>query len=300
MSTLLNCLLAMVMASSASLAEQRQQSNQLSIARERARPPFEAGLQYLQREDFAAAVKSFQQATDIDSTFDMAYYMLGRTQMMTKSYVSAIIALSRCRDLHLAEASTRTLSRQEVQQKRRQRVDEINERITQLEAQASSSRYGDQVRNEIRMLQERKRQIEDAERELTPERAVPAYVSLSLGSAYFRAGRLADAEQAYRATIGADPKVGEAHSNLAVVYMETGRYDEAERAVIAAEKAGLRVVPALKDEIKKRRSRQSPIGTLNRHSPIGIALANRHSPIGNAQICSTSICARCSLPLKSM
>ena len=255
MSTLFYCLLGLVLASGVSVADQRQQSSQVSPARERARPPFEAGLEYLQNEDFAAAVRSFQQATAIDETFDMAYYMLGRTQMMTKSYASAIIALSRCRDLHLAEASTRTLSRQEVQQQRRRRVDEINDRITLLEAQASSSRYGDQVRNEIRMLQERKRQIEDAERELTPDRAVPAYVSLSLGSAYFRAGRLEEAEHAYRATVAADPKVGEAHSNLAVVYMETGRYDEAERAVKAAEKAGMRVNPELKAEIARRKEK---------------------------------------------
>lgn len=257
LSTLLPSVLALLMAGSVSIVLQRQQSAQISAARERARQPYEAGIQHLQREDFAAAVKSFQQATELDPTFDMAYYMLGRAHMMMKSYAPAIVALSRCRDLHLAEASSRTLSRQEVQQQRRRRVDEINDRITQLEAQVNSSRYGDQIRNEIRMLQERKRQIEDAERELTPERAVPAYVSLSLGSAYFRAGRLADAEQAYRATIAADPKVGEAHSNLAVVYLETGRYDEAERAVKAAEKAGMRVNPELKAEIARRKQKTS-------------------------------------------
>jgi Flp pilus assembly protein TadD len=82
---------------------------------------------------------------------------------------------------------------------------------------------------------------------------VPAYVSLALGSAYFRSGKLPEAEQAYLATVAADSKVGEAHNNLAVVYMETGRYDQAEKAVKAAEKAGLKVPQALKDEIQKRK-----------------------------------------------
>ena len=59
--------------------------------------------------------------------------------------------------------------------------------------------------------------------------SVPSFVSLALGSAFFRLGRLADAEREYKATIAADPKTGEAHSNLAVVYLQTGRFDDAEK-----------------------------------------------------------------------
>jgi hypothetical protein len=36
--------------------------------------------------------------------------------------------------------------------------------------------------------------------------------------------------------------------------MQTGRLDAAERAVRSAEQTGFRVQPALKDEIKKRKS----------------------------------------------
>ncbi len=54
-------------------------------------------------------------------------------------------------------------------------------------------------------------------------------MSLALGSAYFRAERFADAEREYKAAIAADSKAGEAHNNLAVVYLQTGRYDEAEQ-----------------------------------------------------------------------
>lgn len=63
---------------------------------------------------------------------------------------------------------------------------------------------------------------------------------------------MAEAEAAYKAAVAADSKVGEAHSNLAVVYMETRRFSEAERAVAAAERAGYRVHPDLKKEIKAR------------------------------------------------
>lgn len=246
---------AIVLLAAAPAVAQRQQSVQ-DLQRERARQPYEAGLQYMQREAFEAAIRSFEQATDLDPTFDMAYYMLGRTHLVTRSYAAAIVALTKCRDLHLAESTKQLLNRQEIQSQRRRRVDEMNELIGQVQqAIQAGGRDADRLRAQLSMLQERKRQVEDAERQFTSEQAVPAFVSLSLGSAYFRANRLAEAEEGYRATIAADPKVGEAHNNLAVVYMETGRFDEAERAIRNAEKVGFRVSPALKDEVKKRRSR---------------------------------------------
>ena len=82
----------------------------------------------------------------------------------------------------------------------------------------------------------------------------PAEVSLALGSAYFRSGSLADAEREYLAALAVSPKFGEAHNNLAVVYMLTGRIREAEAAVEKAEAAGFRVNPQLKKDIKARKN----------------------------------------------
>jgi Tfp pilus assembly protein PilF len=236
-------------------AAQRQQSVQVDATRERAREPYQAGLKHLQAEAFEQAARSFQDAIDIDPTFDMAFYMLGRTHMHMKRYAPAIVALTRCRELHQVEASAQSLSRQDIQHQRRRRIDELNDRISSLTQalQTAPPNAAAQIQNELRLLEESRRQIEDAERQLSPAQAVPAFVSVSLGSAYFRAGRLPEAEEAYLAAIAADPKAGEAHNNLAVVYMETGRLDKAEQAVRSAERAGLRVSPALKDEIKRRK-----------------------------------------------
>lgn len=66
-------------------------------------------------------------------------------------------------------------------------------------------------------------------------------------------GNRAEAEKAYKEAITADARIGEAHNNLAVVYLETGRLDEAERAIAAAEKAGFKVQAQLKEEIRNRR-----------------------------------------------
>ncbi len=77
-------------------------------------------------------------------------------------------------------------------------------------------------------------------------------MSLALGSAYFRLQKWPDAEREYRAALAANPKSGEAYNNLAVVYLQTGRFKEADDAVKAAEKAGYTVHPQLKQDIKAK------------------------------------------------
>ena len=90
------------------------------------------------------------------------------------------------------------------------------------------------------------------------EEPVPSFVSLSLGSALFRAERYPEAELAYKAAIKADDKGGEAHNNLAVLYLMQSRYTDAMVEVKAAEKAGFRVNPELKDEIKGKMGSEGP------------------------------------------
>lgn len=235
-----------------------QQSIVTNASRERAREPYETGLAHLRNEALESAVKSFQEAVALDGTFDMAYYMLGRTHMALRNYVSAVQALQKCRDLYQADSTRQFTNKQERQRVLRDRIRDIDQLIEDTRSAASlptnvTRRF--QLLEQARQYEERKRQLQDLERNdtLQSTNPVPAYVSLALGSAYFRSGKLQDAEQAYLATVAVDPKVGEAHNNLAVVYMETGRFDQAEKAVQAAEKSGLKVQQALKDEIRKRK-----------------------------------------------
>jgi len=85
---------------------------------------------------------------------------------------------------------------------------------------------------------------------------VPAFVSLALGSAYFRLDRLADAEREFRAAVAVDPKFGEAHSNLALVCLLTGRAAEAQEHVRTAEEAKFTVNPELKRQIREAVARR--------------------------------------------
>jgi tetratricopeptide (TPR) repeat protein len=226
-----------------------QQSN---AARERAMRPYRMGLEYLRAEAWVEAAKAFQQAIDTDETFEMAYYGLGRAQMPQRKYAEAVTAFVRSRDLFQAHAGRHFTNQQEAQRYRQDRVVEIDEVIRQYQQGPQSFRTAEA----IRQLEQQKRDIRDRiERgmNITIENSVPAYLSLALGSAYFRLGNVADAEREYKAAIAADPKTGEAHSNLAVVYLETGRFTEAEQSVAAAEKAGFKVNPQLKQDIKDRK-----------------------------------------------
>jgi tetratricopeptide (TPR) repeat protein len=225
---------------------------QVTPERERARSHYRKGWELMRVEAWTDAEREFQSAIDIDPQFEDAYYSLGRAEMALKKYADAINAYSKSRDLYRAQAGRQFSNQQDAQRYRQDRLTEIDEMIRQ----AQSGPQGLASQERMRQLQEYRRQLQlNFQRggNITIENSVPAFVSLALGSAYFRAGKLEDAEREYKAAVAIDPKTGEAHSNLAVVYFETGRYDEAERSVAAAEKAGYKVHPQLKEDIKKRR-----------------------------------------------
>ena len=225
---------------------------QIRSGREKAFLHYRVGLENLRAEAFEAAAAAFQQAISLDDQFDLAYFGLGRANMGLRRYVQAASAFERCRDLYLTHAGRQFSNAQEAQRYRRERIEEIDETLRQY----ATARQTSQVQYAVRQLNDQKRQLQDALQRganITIQATVPNWVSLALGSAYFRGGRLGDAEHAYKAAITADPGTGEAHSNLAVVYLETGRYDEAEKSVKAAERAGFRVNPQLKQDIKDRR-----------------------------------------------
>jgi len=228
-------------------------SVQTTGARDRARAPYNVGLENMHAEAWDEAVKSFRSAIEIDPTFEMAFYMLGRANMGQKKYADAIGAYEKCRDLYRAQVGRQFTNAQERQRDRETRLREIDEVIRSYQASPQTL----QIQDAIRQLQNQRRELDEALKRgnttMTLETSVPAYVSTSLGSAYFRSGRLQDAEREYKAAIAADAKAGEAYSNLAVVYMETGRIGDAEKSVKLAEKVGFKVHPQLKEDIKNRR-----------------------------------------------
>lgn len=253
---LICCLLTLALAVPPSIAGSQQSLVDYS-ARERAKAPYEAGIAHLRKEAFEAALKSFQQAVELDPSFDMAHYMLGRTHMVVRNYVAASVALNRARELFQADSTRQFTNKQERQQITRDRIRDLEQLIEDTRNAADlpanvTRRFS--MLQDVRLYEERKRQLQDADRNegMRSTTAVPAFVSLALGSAYFRTGKLREAEEAYLAAVSTDPRIGEAHNNLAVVYYETGRFREAEQAVRAAEKAGVKVHPDLKSDIARK------------------------------------------------
>lgn len=210
------------------------------------------GQQALQQERYDEAEHAFKTALDLDSRLELALYGLGQTYMATKRYGEAVQAYSRCRATFHANESDRLASNVDAER----RLDDQIRSLRDLRRGLESGRQRtpnlatalSQIDSEIRQLEGLRRR--------TPGSApvTPSYISVALGSAFFRTNAFADAEQEWRNALAVDPTLGEVHSNLAVVLMLTHRYDEAGREIELAEKLGFKVNPKLKDDLKNRRN----------------------------------------------
>jgi tetratricopeptide (TPR) repeat protein len=202
-------------------------------------------------EDFAKAATEFRMATRLDPGYTMAYYSLGQANMALGRYDEAATAYESCRETIVARSKLNVEQRGESRQAR---ADEL------LDIEAAILRWGGPEgppNIQTMRLEERKRLLEQQqEKDAISAVGVPAELSVALGSAYFRLKRLEDAEREYRAAITAGDQTGAAHNNVAVIYMMTERYAEAQQSVQWAEDAGFRVDPRFKEDLEKRAAAQ--------------------------------------------
>jgi tetratricopeptide (TPR) repeat protein len=210
---------------------------------------YQQGQAALHNEKYDEAEREFQTSIKLDPSFELARYGLGQTFMAVKRYKDAITAFIACRDV--VHANNATDATDETARQRR-----IDDTITALEDQKRlyqqpgrsggspmAKSFLQQIDIQLSTLKE------ERHRPASAETATPAWLSLALGSAYFRIDDLANAEQEYRNAITVNPKLGEAHNNLAVVYLTTGRAKDAAAELDAAEKAGYKVNPQLKEDV---------------------------------------------------
>jgi Tfp pilus assembly protein PilF len=211
------------------------------------------GQENLRAEKWDLAEREFKETVKLEPALELGHYGLGQVYMATKRYPAAVDAYLACRVAYnsnvAARASDDILAQRRLDDQIRTLEDERavigGQRVNATNNNASA----DLDRRIADLKSQRFHDIKGAP-------PVPAWISVALGSAYFRSGAMADAEREYRAALDVDPKLGEAHNNLAVVYMLTKRFDEADAEIKAAEKSGFKVNPQLKEDLKKAAGRR--------------------------------------------
>jgi len=225
---------------------------------DRARRHYEAGWQLYRHEDWAGAVKEFEQSIAAMPTFAEGYYAVGRAQLAQRHFVNAIAAFAKCRDLYTTNAGDDLVRQTNGTHRLEELIQEQKIVLQQLQSSGPTSKSNQTLQLSIATVQNKINQLElarDRNQNVVLDVDVPFYVPLSLGAAYFRSERFAEAEREFKTAIDANSKSGEAHNNLAVLYMTTGRIDEAAAEVKLAEKTGFRVNPQFKDDLASRRKR---------------------------------------------
>jgi Flp pilus assembly protein TadD len=206
---------------------------------------FREGQQLLASEQFERAADAFSSAIAKDGLLTVAHYGLGQAYMNLERFADAVRAYKGCIDASRVLHGLRQTNQFEVD---RQRQDSIR---------ALKETLGPNVKMDPLKRTQVEQQLRDLENQRTSIDApfqAPAELLLALGSAYFRNGDREEAEIEWKAAIAVNPKLGQAHNNLAVIYMQSGQFDEAEQELKLAEKSGFRVNPQFKEDLKKKKA----------------------------------------------
>jgi tetratricopeptide (TPR) repeat protein len=233
--------------STAAVAFGQGQSGE-EISRRQALQHYRSGQDLMFAERFPEAEKEFSAAIQLDPQLTLAHYGLGQSLMAQKRYAPAVQAFIGCRD---AFARLAALRQNDVAASERRIDDEMRElRESVVRVRTGQIKFASEAM--ALQLEKRLEELELMRKGRGPDRLqTPAEVSLALGSAYYRSGRGQDAEREWVAAVTVNPKLGEAHNNLAVLYLTTGRKKEAEDSIKAAERARFRVNPQLKEDIRR-------------------------------------------------
>ena len=239
--------LAALVLTTAAAAVPAAQSLASDVDRRAALGHFRTGMELLGAERWEQAVEAFQQAATRDPLFVDAYYGMGQGYMGMTRFASAIRAytqsLDAARSLHGLRQRDRVLADRQIDDEIRELQDSVR--------RAQSGQIKGIGAMTVTRFEARIQELERDRSSLGGPFEPPAGVLLAMGSAHFRNGDTAEAEREWSEAAKLNPKLGEAWNNLAVIYMQTERKREASDAVSRAERAGFRVNPRLKDDIKR-------------------------------------------------
>jgi len=252
------------------------------LAQENAQSPaaltaFRAGQEAFQKEDFDAAAAQFKAAIAADPRFAAAYCALGQTDLTTRRYPEAVDALVQCKAATERQIAGQASKRAEQERAMDREIIELRDSINLI--RSGTVKSADE--NTILRIEERLRKLEQERNRGAAERAaVPPPILFALGTAYLRVGNLEGAERELQQAVKQQPAFGDAHNNLAAVYVGLGRWEEAAREVQLAEGAGRPVSPALKADIAARHSSVpvAPSGSASTPAPAAAEAAPPSPP----------------------
>jgi tetratricopeptide (TPR) repeat protein len=240
-------------------------AEQSSVARDEAFRLYAAGQLAALEERWDEARGQLQHAAELDASLAPVHFALGQAHMALRQYAAAVMAFTDCRwalrclresgsrsagdALALRiDDSIRTLE-EIIRRSERERLARSAMGWQELNRSAPAPLGRSNV--ELHQLESQVAELREWRKNMGAE---PPQLPLSLGNAHFNAGALAEAEVEYEAALRMRPGWGDALNNLSVVYMLTGRLEEAEQAMKQAANAGVPVNPRMKDEISKRKA----------------------------------------------
>ena len=216
---------------------------------------YRAGQEFMAAEKFDRAAEEFSNAIQNDNLFSLAYYFLGQAYGNQQRYASAIKAYQECIESCRAIYAMRQTNRFEVEKRRDDDIRELRETVAVMQAQARRS-PGSGLALRAIQVEQQLHNLEHNRTSIDGPFQPPAEVLLALGSAFFHNNQIDQAELQWTAAAQVNPKLGEAHNNLAVLFMRTGRLNAAAEELRLAERNGVRVNPQFKNDLKEAMARR--------------------------------------------
>ena len=214
---------------------------------------YNAGQEFMAGEKFERAAEEFSKAIQRDRLFTLAHYFLGQAYVNQRRYPSAVKAYLECIEACRAIYALRQTNRFESEKRRDDDVRALRETVALANSQAGRT-PGSGLALRATQLEQQLQHLESSRTSIDGPFQPPAEVLLALGSALFHNDQVEQAEFEWLAAIQVNPKLGEAHNNLAVLYMRTGRLAAAAEELRLAERSGMRVNPQFKKDLKQAMS----------------------------------------------
>jgi tetratricopeptide (TPR) repeat protein len=237
--------------------------------RDEAQRRYAAGTASFLTNQWTEALAAFDEASRLDPRSVLAHFARGQTLTALRRYPEAVEAYLDAEGAFRCTVALSAAEKAESRKRLKRQIAALREEIRSFDSQRLVAQRamaqgapgtGAPLPSEgLSRVHEMETNLHELERWLNSDLdEPPAVLSLALGNAHFHSGALEEAEEAYRAALRAEPRSGDAHNNLAVVLMLTGRAEEAARELALAEKAGVPRNPRLQEEIRKRRLEAKP------------------------------------------